>query len=72
MARVGKCSCAKYDLVLLEDDVTAIVCSLCEEWMHSTCFLMTTDISETMKTKKGMFDVNNLTRDHLRIINASL
>ena len=55
MARVGKCSCTECDLVLPEDDVTAIACSLCEEWMHRTCFLKTTDISETMKTRKGMF-----------------
>ena len=40
--------------------------------MHKTCFLKTTDISETMKTMKGMFDVNNLSMDQLRIINASL
>ena len=52
--------------------MTAIACSLCEEWMHRTCFLKTTDISETMKTRTGMFDVNNFTRDQLRIINASL
>ena len=64
MARVGKCSCTECDLVLPEDDVT--------EWMHRTCFLKTTDISETMKTRKSMFDVNNLSRDQLRIINASL
>ena len=37
MARVGKCSCTECDLVLPEDDVTAIACSLCEEWMHRTC-----------------------------------
>ena len=49
MARVGKCSCTKCDLVLPEDDVTAIACSLCKEWMHRTCFLKTTDISETEK-----------------------
>ena len=72
MARVGKCSCTECDQVLPEDDVTAIACSLCEEWMHRACFLKTTDISETMKTRKGMFDVNNLSRDQLRIINASL
>ena len=36
--------------------MTVIACSLCEEWMHRTCFLKTTDISETMKTRKGMFD----------------
>ena len=72
MARMGKCSCTECDLVLLEDNVTAIVCSLCEEWMYTTCFLKTTDISETVKTRKGIFDVNNLTRNQLRIINASL
>ena len=72
MARVGKCRCTECDLVLPEDDVMVITCSLCEEWMHRTCFLKTTDKSETMKTRKGMFDVNNLTRDQLRIINASL
>ena len=72
MDRVGKCSCTECDLVLPEDDVTVIACSLCEEWMHRTCFLKTTDISETMKTRKGMFDVINLSRDQLRIINASL
>ena len=52
--------------------MTTIACSLCEEWMHKTCFQKTTDISETMTTRKGMFDVNNLSRDQLRIINASL
>ena len=72
MASVWMCSCTECDLVLPDDDVTAIACSLCEEWMHRTCFLKTTDISETMKTRKGMFDVNNLSRDQLRIINASL
>ena len=40
--------------------------------MHRTCFLKTTDIFETMKTRKDIFDVNNLSRDQLRIINASL
>ena len=40
--------------------------------MHRTCFLKTTDISERMKTRKGILDVNNLTWDQLRIINASL
>ena len=69
MARVGKCGCTECDLVLPEDDVTAIAC---EGWMHTTCFLKTTDISETMRTRKCMFDVNNLSSDPLRIINASL
>ena len=72
MARVGKCSCTECDLVPPEEDVTVIACSLCVEWMHRSCFLKTTDISETMKTRKGMFDVNNLCIDQLRIINASL
>ena len=40
--------------------------------MHRTCSLKTTDISETMKTMNGVFDVNNLSRDQLRITNASL
>ena len=40
--------------------------------MHWTYFLKTTDISETMKTRNDMFDVNTLTRDTLRIINAHL
>ena len=40
--------------------------------MHRTCFLKTTNVSETMKTRKGSFDINNLTRDQLRIINTSL
>ena len=72
VARVGKCSYTECDLVLPEDDVTAIVCSLCGMWMHRTCFLKTTDLSKTMKTRKGMFDVNNLSMDQLGIINASL
>ena len=72
MTKVGKRSCTECDMVLPEDDVTAIACSLWEEWIHRTCFLKTTDIPETMKTRKGMFDVNNLSMDQLRIINASL
>ena len=72
MARVGKCSCTECDRVLPEDDVTAIACSLCEAWMHRACFLKTIDISETRKTRYGMFDVNTLSMDQLRIINASL
>ena len=36
MAGVGKCSCTECDLVLPENDVTVIACSLCEEWMHRT------------------------------------
>ena len=72
MDRVGKCNCTECDLVLPEDDVTTIACSLYEKWMHRTCFLKTTNISETMKTRKSMFYVNNLSMDQLRIINASL
>ena len=68
---MGQCS----DLVLPEDNVTAIACSLCGEWMHKACILKTTDISETMKVKKArndVFDVDHRTRDHLRIFSTSL
>ena len=31
--------------------------------MHMTCFLKFTDISEIMRTRKDMLDVDNLTMD---------